>query len=141
MYEWVKAFHIIAMVAWMAGLLYLPRLFVYHVGTEIGSRESELFKVMEKRLALYIMAPAMVATWFFGIWLLLLAPDWMTQGWMHVKLLCVLVLSVFHMLTAVWRKKLLNDNRDYSGRFFRFANEVPTVLLVVIIIMASVKPF
>lgn len=141
MYEWVKAFHLLSLIAWMAGLLYLPRLFVYHADAAIGSDASETFKVMERRLAVYIMAPAMIATWLFGLWLIALEPSWMQNGWMHVKLLAVVAMSVFHMITASWRRGLFNDQRTKSARFFRIANEVPTVLLIVIVIMASVKPF
>ena len=141
MYEWIKALHLIAMVSWMAGLLYLPRLFVYHADSAVGSDASETFKVMERKLSLYIMAPAMIATWVFGLWLLALNPGWMQDGWMHVKLPAVIAISAFHMATARWRKGLAADERSKSGRFFRIANEVPTVLLVVIIVMASVKPF
>jgi len=141
MYEWVKAFHLIALISWMAGLLYLPRLFVYHTDTTVNSDSSDTFKVMERKLSLYIMAPAMIATWIFGLWLLALNPGWMQDGWMHVKLTAVVAMTVFHMMTARWRKALAADDRSKSGRFFRVANEAPTVLLVVIIIMAVVKPF
>ncbi|MEM7525081.1 MAG: CopD family protein [Pseudomonadota bacterium] len=125
----------------MVGLLYLPRLFVYHVGSEVGSTESETFKVMARKLSLFIMVPAMIATWIFGLWLIALVPEWMQDGWLHVKLLAVVAISAFHMITARWRKALANDVRDKSSRFFRIANEVPTVLLILIVIMASVKPF
>jgi len=141
MYEWVKALHIISMVAWMAGLLYLPRLFVYHADSEPRSDVSETFKVMERKLSLYIMAPAMIATWVFGFWLLALNPGWFQDGWLHVKLLAVMAMTIFHMVCASWRKALDRDERGRSPRFFRIANEAPTVLLILIIVMASVKPF
>lgn len=141
MYEWIKALHLIAMISWMAGLLYLPRLFVYHTASDVGSDASETFKTMERKLSIYIMAPAMIATWIFGFWLLALNPGWFEGGWMHVKLTAVVAMTAFHMVAARWRKALHHDERVRSERFFRIANEVPTVLLVVVVVMASVKPF
>jgi protoporphyrinogen IX oxidase len=140
-YSWTKAFHVISMVAWMAANLYLPRLYVYHCDTVPGSAESERFKVMEYRLMKQIMSPAMIATWCFGI-LLVLTPgaiDW-TAGWWHVKLACVILLSGFHGAASRWRKDFLQDANRHSQRFFRIANEIPAVLMVVIVIMVIVKP-
>ena len=139
---WVKAFHIVSMVAWMAGLLYLPRLFVYHVEARKGSTASETFKTMERRLLRGIMNPAMIATFVFGI-LLLMTPgvvDW-GQGWIYVKLACVALLTLFHHALGRWRVRLAADQDTHSTRFFRAINEIPTVLLIVIVIMVVVKPF
>jgi putative membrane protein len=141
LYPWTKAFHIIAMVAWMAGLFYLPRLYVYHTEMAPGSAESERFKVMEYRLMKQIINPAMIATWVFGI-ILALTPgliDW-SAGWWHVKLLSVLLMSGFHGAASRWRKDFLQDANLRSAKFYRIANEVPTVLLVVIVIMIVVRP-
>jgi putative membrane protein len=141
LYDWVKAFHVVSIIAWMAGLLYLPRLFVYHAAAEPGSAASETFKVMERRLLRAIMNPAMVATYVFGIWLVLLVPDWMSQGWLHAKLALVLGLTAAHMMMAGWRRAFAEDRNARSQRFFRIANEVPTVLMIAIVILVIVKPF
>ena len=141
-FPWTLAFHIIAMVAWMAGMFYLPRLYVYHCGTRPGSAESERFKVMERRLLKQIINPAMIATWFFGI-LLVLTPgllNW-SAGWWHVKLAAVLALSGLHGGYARWRKDFLHDRNRRSARFYRMANEIPTLLLVLIVVMVVVRPF
>jgi putative membrane protein len=142
LYPWIKAFHVISLIAWMAGIFYLPRLFVYHCGLARGSAESERFKVMERRLLKQIMTPAMIATWVFGL-LLVLTPgviDW-HAGWWHVKLLAVILMSGFHGASSKWRREFLEDRNRRSHRFYRMANEVPTVLMVVIVIMVVVKPF
>jgi protoporphyrinogen IX oxidase len=141
LYPWTKALHIIAMVAWMAGLFYLPRLYVYHTEMAPGSAESERFKVMEYRLMKQIITPAMIATWVFGI-ILMLTPglvDW-TAGWWHTKLLFVLLMSGFHGAASRWRKDFLHDANRRSAKFYRIANEVPTVLMIVIVIMIVVRP-
>jgi putative membrane protein len=142
LYPWTKAFHIISVIAWMAGLFYLPRLFVYHVDLPPGSMESERFKVMEYRLLKQIMNPAMVATWVFGITLVLTPGivDW-RDGWWHVKLLSVILMTGFHHAMGRWRKDFLNDANRRQARFYRIANEVPTVLMVIIVIMVVVRPF
>jgi protoporphyrinogen IX oxidase len=142
-YNTIKAFHIIAVIAWMAGMLYLPRLFVYHVGAQRGSELSETLKVMERRLALFIINPAMGATWILG---LLLAfgfgvIDFSTAGWLHIKLLLVIILSGFHGVLSRWRKNFAADRNTHSARFYRIANEVPTVLMIAIVILAVTKPF
>ncbi|MBV8092165.1 MAG: protoporphyrinogen oxidase HemJ [Acetobacteraceae bacterium] len=142
LYPWTKALHVIALIAWMAGLLYLPRLFVYHCDLRPGSAESERFKVMERRLLKQITNPAMAATWLFGV-ILVLTPgiiDW-PAGWWHVKLGCVLMLSAFHGAASKWRRDFLEDRNQRPQRFYRVANEVPTVLMVVIVIMVIVRPF
>jgi putative membrane protein len=141
-YPWTKALHVISLIAWMAGMLYLPRLYVYHCDTVPGSVESERFKVMEYRLLRQITNPAMMATWTFGL-LLVLTPgiiDW-SAGWWHVKLTCVLLLSGFHGALSRWRRDFANDQRRRPQRFYRIANEVPTLLMVIIVIMVIVRPF
>jgi putative membrane protein len=142
LYPWTKALHIIAVIAWMAGMLYLPRLYVYHCETMPGSDASERFKVMERKLYKQIMTPAMIVVFTLGI-VLLLTPgvvDW-HRGWMHVKLLAVLGLAGFHGALGGWRRKFLQDRNTKSQRFYRIANEVPTVLMVVAVIMVVVQPF
>ncbi len=142
LYLWVKALHVISFVAWMAGLFYLPRLFVYHCAVKPGSEESERFKVMERRLLKQITTPAMIATVVFGA-LLVATPgvvDW-TAGWWHVKLLALLIMLGFHGKLSRWRRDFLEDRNTRSHRFYRFANEIPTVLMLVIVIMVIVKPF
>ena len=141
LYPWVKAAHVIAMVAWMAGMFYLPRLFVYHCDLQRGGAESERFKIMEHRLLRQIINPAMIATWTFGI-LLVLTPgviDW-SAPWWHVKLAAVLAMSGFHAAMSKWRRRFLEDRNTRSHRNYRFANEVPTLLLIVIVIMVIVRP-
>jgi putative membrane protein len=142
LYPWIKALHIIAVIAWMAGLLYLPRLFVYHCETRPGSAESERFKVMERRLLGQIMVPAMVMAWTFGI-LLVLTPgvlDW-SAGWWHLKLATALLLSGFQVALSRWRRDFLEDRNRRPQRFYRIVNEAPTLLLVIIVVMVVVKPF
>jgi protoporphyrinogen IX oxidase len=142
LYPWIKALHVIAVISWMAGLLYLPRLFVYHCDVPRGSPESERFKVMERRLLKQIMTPAMIAVWVLGI-LLVVTPgvlDW-SAGWWHVKLLLVILMSGFQGGLSRWRRDFLEDRNTRSQRFYRIANEIPTVLMVVIVIMVIVKPF
>ena len=139
-YLWVKALHLIAVIAWMAGLLYLPRLFVYHCQAEAGSAQSETFKVMERRLLRAIMNPAMIATWILGLLLMVDLAAW-SQPWFHVKALAILGLTHYHHLLGRWRKAFERGENQKSERFYRLMNEVPTVLMVVIVIMVIVKPF
>jgi putative membrane protein len=142
LYPWTKAFHIVAVIAWMAGLLYLPRLFVYHCETEPGSEPSERFKVMERRLYKQIMTPAMLAVFGFGA-LLAMTPglvDW-HQGWFYVKLVAVLGMAGTHGAMGKWRRNFLNDRNTKPQRFFRIMNEVPTLLMVLAVIMVVVQPF
>ena len=145
MYEWIKALHIIAVIAWMAGMLYLPRLFVYHCAAETGSVQSETFKVMERRLLRAIINPAMVATWIFGLWLAWLGPDsrygWFASGWLWAKIALVLALSAVHGLLARWRKDFAQDRNRHSQKFYRIINEVPTVLMILIVLLVVLKPF
>jgi putative membrane protein len=141
-YPWIKALHIISVVAWMAGLLYLPRLFVYHADAGVGSQASETFKVMERRLLRGIMNPAMIATYLFGI-LLAGTPgvvDW-TRGWIYLKLAAVLTLTVLHHVFGRWRQDFAADANRHPARVYRIANEIPTALLILIVIMVVVKPF
>ena len=141
-YPWIKTAHIVSVVAWMAGLLYLPRLFVYHAEARPDSDAAAAFKVMERRLLRGIMNPAMIAAWAFGI-ALALTPgivDW-HQGWIYVKLATVGGLTELHHRLARWRKALADGNDTRTTRFFRIINEIPTVLLILIVIMVVVKPF
>jgi putative membrane protein len=137
---WVKALHVISVIAWMAALLYLPRLMVYHAGSTVGSEQSETFKIMERRLLRAIATPAMIATWIFGLWMAWLIDVW-DDGWFHAKLLCVLVLTAFHGLLARWVKDFAADRNTRPARFYRAVNEVPTLLLIAIVILVIVKPF
>jgi protoporphyrinogen IX oxidase len=141
-YPWTKALHIISVIAWMAGLLYLPRLFVYHCDAPKGSVQSETFKQMERRLLRGIMNPAMGGAYVFGI-MLLLTPgivDW-SAAWIYLKLLLVLVLTGYHHALGNWRKAFAADSNSRPARFYRLANEVPTVLMIGIVILIVVRPF
>jgi protoporphyrinogen IX oxidase len=142
LHAYIKALHIIAIIAWMAGLLYLPRLFVYHATSKQGSEQSETFKVMERRLLRYITTPAMVASWALGLMLAFSgAIDWSRDGWFHAKLVLVLALSAFHGLLAKWTRDFALDRNTRPARFYRIANEVPTILMIFIVILAVVRPF
>jgi putative membrane protein len=141
LYDWIKALHVISIIAWMAGLLYLPRLFVYHCDAAAGSETSETFKVMERRLLRAIMNPAMIASWIFGITLLALNPGWFAMGWIHAKLAFVIGLTGVHMMMARWRRAFAEDRNQRPQRFFRIMNEVPTLLMIGIVIFVVVKPF
>jgi len=137
-----KALHVMSVMAWMAGLFYLPRLYIYHCDTVRGSLDSERFKVMERRLLKQIMNPAMISSWLFGI-LMVLTPgaiDW-HDGWWHVKLTCVILMTGFHMVCGKWRKVFMEDRNVKPQRFYRYANEVPTVLMMIIVFMVIVQPF
>ncbi len=139
-YLWIKSLHVIAVISWMAGLLYMPRLFIYHTDSEIGGQTSETFKVMERRLLVVIMWPAMILSWLFGLWM-----AWVIYGfqggWLHIKLLFVVGLTVthFHQMRAV--AAFGRDERVHSQRYWRLLNEVPTLLMILIVIMVIVKPF
>lgn len=139
-YLWVKALHVISIIAWMAGLLYLPRLFVYHCQAQVGSNQSETLKVMERRLLRAIMNPAMIASWGFGLWMYMSMEAW-TYGWAHAKLTLVVVLTISHMFMARWRRDFELDRNVRPETFFRIANEVPTILMIAIVILVIVKPF
>ncbi len=140
MYEWVKAFHIIAVIAWMAGMLYLPRLFVYHSTSKPGSTQSETFKVMERRLLKAIINPAMIATWVLGLWLAWYG-GWYRAGWLQTKVALVLILSGLHGAFVRWVRDFGQDRNRHSQRFYRIINEIPTLLLIAIVILVVVKPF
>src|SRR5579872_5170610 len=140
MYLWLKAFHIIAVIAWMAGMLYLPRLFVYHTEAPAGSAESERFKVMERKLLRVIVNPSMIAVWILGLTLAYVSHAY-EQGWLQAKFLLVIVLSGLHGFLARCVRAFANDSNTYSQRFYRIINEVPAVLMIAIVILAVVKPF
>jgi putative membrane protein len=140
MYEWVKAFHIIAVVAWMAGLLYLPRLFVYHAAAAPGSGQSETFKVMERRLLKAIMLPAMIVVWAAGLWLAWHG-GWFVAPWLHAKIALVVLLSGVHGFLSSCARDFAADRNRRTERFYRIVNEVPTLLMIAIVILVVVKPF
>jgi putative membrane protein len=140
LYPWLKALHVIAVMAWMAGMLYLPRLFVYHCEAEPGSRQSETFKVMERRLLRAIIDPAMVVSWAVGLWLAY-EGNWLSSRWFLAKLGLVAVLSGMHGLMARWTADFAADRNQHDHRFFRIMNEIPTVLMIGIVILVVVKPF
>ena len=139
MYLTLKTLHLIAVISWMAGMLYLPRLFVYHATSKPGSEQSETFKVMEYRLLRYIMSPAMIATWLIGIWLV-----WETgayaSGWFFAKFVLVLGMSALHGKLAGWTDDFARDANKHPAKFFRWVNEIPTVLMIAIIALAVFKP-
>ncbi len=140
LYLWAKAVHVIAVISWMAGMLYLPRLFVYHVDAEPGSVQSETFKVMERRLLRAIINPAMIITWVFGLWL-----AWkgfgFSGGWLHAKIAAVVALSGVHGYLAGAVRRFAEDRNTKPARHWRMINEIPTVLMIVIVILVIVKPF
>lgn len=140
MYEWIKAFHVIAVIAWMAAILYLPRLYVYHSSATPGSELSETFKIMERRLLKAIMTPAMIAAWLAGLWLVWQG-GWLKSGWLHAKLLLVLGLTGVHGLLAAWRRGFAEDRNTRSATVYRVWNEVPTLLMILVVILVVVKPF
>ena len=140
LYLWLKALHIISVVAWMAGMLYLPRLFVYHAGVAPGGEPAASFKVMERRLMRAIINPAMIATWIFGL-ALAYSGNWWLAPWFHAKVLLVLLMSAVHGLLSRWRKDFERDANRHSQKFYRIINEVPTILLIGIVILVVLKPF
>jgi protoporphyrinogen IX oxidase len=140
LFLWLKAFHIVAVVAWMAALFYLPRLFVYHAGAATGSETAETFKRMELRLYRYIAGPASIAVWILGLWLAYELDAW-KEPWLHGKLLLVVLMTGFHHFCGAAVKKFAADRNTRTARFYRIANEVPTVLLIGIVVLVVVKPF
>ncbi len=140
LYLWIKAFHVIAVIAWMAGMLYLPRLFVYHSEVPKGSIQSDTFKIMERRLLKAIINPAMIVTWVLGLYLVW-DGGWYTSGWLHAKLLLVLILSGVHGFLSKTVKVFAADQNVRPAKFYRIINEVPTVLMIGIVILVIVKPF
>jgi putative membrane protein len=139
-YQWIKALHVISVISWMAGMFYLPRLFVYHSEAEPGSDMSETFKTMERRLLRFIMNPAMILTWVFGLWLLYLSEAW-REYWMMGKIALILAMTVLHHVYALWRKDFAADRNVRPARFYRIANEAPTLLMIGIVILVVVQPF
>ncbi len=140
LYLWIKAVHVIAIIAWMAGMLYLPRLFVYHADAEKGSVQSETFKVMERRLLRVIMNPAMTIAWALGLWLAWTG-GYFASPWFHAKLLAVIILSAVHGMFSKAVRLFAEDRNDKPPRYWRMINEVPTLLMIVIVILVIVKPF
>lgn len=140
-YLWVKALHIIAVIAWMAGLLYLPRLFVYHAEARAGSDGAAMLGIMERRLLRYIMNPASFAVWVFGLLMLYANPALLSEGWMHAKLGCVVLMTGLHHVFARWARKFASGGNTRPAKFYRIMNEVPTALMIVIVIMAVAEPF
>jgi len=143
LYPWIKSLHIIAVICWMAGLLYLPRLFIYHCDSEFGSDKSDTFIIMEEKLMRIIMRPAMIATWVFGL-LLVSIPGIAEIGinfWIFLKFTFVLGLTVFHGTCNKWRKDFANNSNKKSASFFRKVNEIPTVLMILIVLLVTAKPF
>lgn len=140
LYLWLKAIHVIAVIAWMAGMLYLPRLFVYHADTEVGSKQSETFKVMERRLLRAIINPAMGVTWVLGLWLAYDSGFYLS-GWLHAKFALVIAMSALHGFYTRWMKDFAADRNTHSAKFYRIMNEVPTVLMIAIVCLVIVKPF
>ncbi len=140
-YLWLKALHTISVIAWMAGLLYLPRLFVYHTDAAVGSELSETLKIMERRLLKFIMNPAMIASFLFGGLMLMDAHAPWDQGWLHAKLAFVVLMLAAHMAMGRWRREFAEDRNIRPQKFYRIANEVPTVLMIGIVIFVIVRPF
>jgi protoporphyrinogen IX oxidase len=141
-YEWFKALHVISVIAWMAGMLYLPRLYVYHADAAPGSDKSETFKIMERRLLKAITTPAMVASFIFGT-LMLATPgviDWST-GWIWAKIALIVAMTAMHGFLGKWRKDFEADRNTRPGKFYRMMNEVPTLLMIFVVILVIVKPF
>ncbi|MBK8007629.1 MAG: protoporphyrinogen oxidase HemJ [Rhizobiales bacterium] len=137
---WIKALHIIAVISWMAALLYLPRLLVYHCSASKGSIQSETFKIMERRLLKAIALPAMIVTWLAGLWRVYETGAW-RSGWMHAKFVLVLALSAAHGMQAKWVREFAADANARPERFYRLVNEIPTLLMIGIVVLAVVKPF
>ncbi len=146
LYEWVKVVHIIAVISWMAGMLYLPRLFVYHAQADVGSDKSETFKVMERKLLRFIINPAMFVAWVCGLTMAYLIVEdldswWDAPVWLYIKLGLVFLLSGFHGNLSRWRRDFEADQNRHSEKFYRLVNEVPTVLMILIVIIVVIKPF
>lgn len=139
-YLWLKAVHVMAVISWMAGMLYLPRLFVYHADAETGSDKSEAFKVMERKLLRIIINPSMILVWILGL-MIFTSGGWWTAGWMHAKWLLVILLTAYHHLLVRWFKNFDADRNQRPARFYRMMNEVPALLMVGIVILVIVKPF
>jgi putative membrane protein len=139
-YLWVKALHVIAVIAWMAGILYMPRLFVYHCGAEIGSVQSETFKIMERRLYKAIMNPAMMVAWVVGLYIAW-EQNYFTHAWFHAKLAMVVLMTVIHVMLGRYVRAFAADRNTHSHKFYRVLNEIPTLLMIGAVIFVVVKPF
>ena len=139
-YEYIKSLHLLSVISWMVGLLYLPRLFVYHSQTHIGSVQAETFKVMERRLLKAIMTPAMIASFVFGLWLIALNHGLIYETWFQIKFVAVTLMAGIHGKFSKMRRLLENDEKPLSSRAYRFWNEVPTFLMIIIVVMAVAKP-
>ena len=140
-YQWIKALHIISVIFWMAGMAYLPRLFVYHADATPGSDKSETFKIMERRLLRGIINPAMIATFLFGGLMLAINPGLFSDGWMHVKLFLIFIMAGLHGMFSRWRKDFERDENRRPARFYRIVNEAPPTLVIFIVLLAVAKPF
>ncbi|WP_298725075.1 protoporphyrinogen oxidase HemJ [uncultured Ferrovibrio sp.] len=140
LYDWLKALHVISVIAWMAGMLYLPRLYVYHAVAETGSVQSETFKVMERRLLRGIINPAMIASWIFGLSMIYAGDLWL-EGWLHGKLALLIGMQIVHAGLSRWRRAFAEDRNRHSQRFYRIINEVPTLLMIGIVLLVILKPF
>ena len=140
-YDVIKALHILSVISWMVGLLYLPRLFVYHADAEIGTVRAETFKVMERRLFKAIMTPAMIASFIFGIWLITLNHELVFETWFQIKVVAVLAMAACHGKFSKMRRLLENDIQPLSSKAYRIWNEVPTLLMIIIVFMSVLKPF
>lgn len=142
-YNTIKALHVISVISWMAGMLYLPRLYVYHAAAIPDGEASQTFKVMERRLLRIIINPAMIASWVFGLWMVKLL-GWENlkhAGWFHVKLFLLVCMQICHAAFARWRRYFAEDKNQHTAKFYRIMNEVPTVLMIVIVLMVIIKPF
>jgi putative membrane protein len=140
-YDWIKIGHLFSVFAWMAGIFYLPRLFVYHADAAPGSVQSETFKVMERRLIKGIMQPAMIGTWGFGLWLGIQGDWFIGASWLWLKLAFVMALTAYHIHLDLWRKAFARDANRHTSRFFRMINELPTLILLAILVLVVLKPF
>lgn len=138
---WYKAIHVIAVICWMAAMFYMPRLFVYHCKTTIGSEMDKSFKVMERKLLRFIMTPSMIATYIFGLLVAYIYGFEALGIWFHIKMVAVLVLTIFHGLQAKWVRDFANGNNKHSEKFYRIINEIPVIFMIIAVIMVVVKPF
>ena len=139
-YNLIKALHVISVIAWMAGLLYLPRLYVYHAANVGETVLNTTFKTMERRLMLYIMNPAMIASFVLGVWMIALVPGLLEEGWMQAKIILLVAMTGYHGALARWRRFFLKDANSLTPSFYRVINEVPTLLMILIVILAIIKP-
>lgn len=137
----LKALHIISFTAWMAGMFYLPRLYVYHTQAVPGGESDKMLQIMERKLLRLIINPAMVATFVFGIWLIMTTPDLLKMGWLHAKFTALFLMTAFHGFLAKARKDFANGRNTHSEKFYRMINEIPTILLIIIVGLAVIKPF